>query len=726
MVLPFLLRPGRRLVIHTRIHIRPSSLISRPFTTRSTLWDSVRTLAELQASIKPTEPTEEEVEAAKEAISRLPQEAQDLLHRQFPLTHEFISPAQSHLLTLTLQPYLNFSDIVKPDPSDEKVPHNPFTIKAILPIYGTTLPPAFHFAYFNGYTQEEDLSPDGYISTQAPGGPWTRRMWAGGKLTYNRMPEKRQKGQDKGARRARPLDVGRRAFCHETVEDVQMKGEPGSPNEMMFVHLRRKLWATGYIVREPTKSPKIKEIDEFDDSKVILPDEEVPLIEQRVLVYMRQKPTEASEKAEQAENKGETPEVPSKKAMAKEMAPTSKISSRAEKAEFSHSFTPSRQLLFRYSALTFNAHKIHFDTEYTKNVEGHRDLLVHGPLTLTFLLELLRNHILGLEKTYRLASFDYRNIAPIYVDEKLHIYGRELPDAPVPIQEVDDYNPRDRLVPMYDEMDDIRKELQRRGMNMDPDMDPEENKKRKKELRRMLNVLKKESEKLEKFELKPKRIIEYRNYELWAENDKGQIVVRGTALIEDVPAKVELTPEQQWKRYQSEMARNKKLMQKQQLRAHKDMIRARRRARKVRLRSQQMERESVRRIERERIWKEAREAIARGELPEDHQPDFTALDLRIREMERMHKEELEAADNYLRQSIDENREELEDTAAWQTEIDEIFEQEDFDEDGEDKEDDEDPGSEDDEDEEYEYQEEDEGTERREEEYDDDDIEGRRK
>ncbi|KAK6334892.1 hypothetical protein TWF718_010337 [Orbilia javanica] len=733
MVLPALLRPGfSRLTIHTRLHTRPSNTVLRPFTTTSSRWAAVRSLQELKDSLETTGPTPEEIEAANEAIKRLPQEAQDLLSRKFPLVHEFISPAHSNLLTLTLQPYLNFSDIMKPEEADEQAPHNPFTIKAMLPVYGTTLPPGFHFAFFNGYTQESDLSQDGYISTQAPGGQWTRRMWAGGKLTFNRMPDKRDKGNDRGARRARSLNIGRRGYCHETVEDIQMKGEPGSPNEMMFVYLKRKIWATGYIVKEPTRSPKIREVEDFDEDKVVLPDEEVPLIEQRVLVYMRPKvdaieapPSSSTEGTaqggEEAQKPDESPKEPSNttNSIAKEMAPVSKVSSRAEKAEFKHTITPSQQLLFRYSALTFNAHKIHFDTEYTQNVEGHKDLLVHGPLTLTFLLELLRNHMFTLDKQYRVCDFQYRNIAPIYVNEKVHLYGRYLPDAPVPMQEQDDYDPRDRLVPMYDEMDDIKKELQKLGMDRDPTADFEETKSRKKELRRMLSMLKKESAKLEKFHLKPKRIIDYRNYELWAENDQGQIVVRGSALIEDLPVKVEMTPEQQWKRYQSEMARNKKLMRKQQLRAHKDMVRMKRRERKQRLRYQQMEREKIRREEKDRLITEAREAIARGELPPDYQVDFSSVDKLMKELEAKHKAEREAdqdeAETYLNQgqSAEGLMEDLDEDATWRMEFNEQYEEEDLEdlEESEESEDDEDD-----------YRD----GRLDEEEFDDDDVAGRRK
>ena len=49
-------------------------------------------------------------------------------------------------------------------------------------------------------------------------------------------------------------------------------------------------------------------------------------------------------------------------------------------------------LLFRYSALTFNAHRIHFDRRYATEVEGYPGLVVHGPLIATLLLDLLRRH----------------------------------------------------------------------------------------------------------------------------------------------------------------------------------------------------------------------------------------------------------------------------------------------------------------------------------------------
>ncbi len=53
---------------------------------------------------------------------------------------------------------------------------------------------------------------------------------------------------------------------------------------------------------------------------------------------------------------------------------------------------PDDVLLFRYSALTFNSHRIHYDRRYVTEVEGYPGLVVHGPLIATLLLDLLRSH----------------------------------------------------------------------------------------------------------------------------------------------------------------------------------------------------------------------------------------------------------------------------------------------------------------------------------------------
>ena len=71
--------------------------------------------------------------------------------------------------------------------------------------------------------------------------------------------------------------------------------------------------------------------------------------------------------------------------------------------------TPTATLLFRYSALTFNGHRIHYDNHYATEVEGYPGLIVHGPLQATLLVQLaqaLRNQ--------PPARFSFRSTATIF------------------------------------------------------------------------------------------------------------------------------------------------------------------------------------------------------------------------------------------------------------------------------------------------------------------------
>ncbi|KAJ2665837.1 hypothetical protein IW148_001401 [Coemansia sp. RSA 1199] len=94
--------------------------------------------------------------------------------------------------------------------------------------------------------------------------------------------------------------------------------------------------------------------------------------------------------------------------------------------EFSHELTPTEIMLFRYSALSWNSHRIHYDAVYAQNVERHPGLLVHGPLTCTLLLQLLQTHM---PKRMALKSFDYRAVSPMYCQQPVTLNGRWIQDA---------------------------------------------------------------------------------------------------------------------------------------------------------------------------------------------------------------------------------------------------------------------------------------------------------
>ena len=81
-------------------------------------------------------------------------------------------------------------------------------------------------------------------------------------------------------------------------------------------------------------------------------------------------------------------------------------------------------VLFRYSALIFNAHRIHYDIDYCRDVEGYPGLIVHGPLQTTLLLGLCRRH-----DPRPVRTLDYRATHPVFHQEKFSVNGQPSADG---------------------------------------------------------------------------------------------------------------------------------------------------------------------------------------------------------------------------------------------------------------------------------------------------------
>ncbi len=81
-------------------------------------------------------------------------------------------------------------------------------------------------------------------------------------------------------------------------------------------------------------------------------------------------------------------------------------------------------VLFRYSALIFNAHRIHYDIDYCRDVEGYPGLIVHGPLQTTLLLDLCRRH-----DPRPVRTLDYRATHPVFHQEKFSVNGQPSSDG---------------------------------------------------------------------------------------------------------------------------------------------------------------------------------------------------------------------------------------------------------------------------------------------------------
>ena len=88
---------------------------------------------------------------------------------------------------------------------------------------------------------------------------------------------------------------------------------------------------------------------------------------------------------------------------------------------FSRHIAPDPVLLFRYSALTFNGHRIHYDRTYVTEVEGYPGLIVHGPLIATLLVDLLRRNM----PTDVVSKFSFRAIRPLFDIHHFDVCGRQ-------------------------------------------------------------------------------------------------------------------------------------------------------------------------------------------------------------------------------------------------------------------------------------------------------------
>ena len=148
----------------------------------------------------------------------------------------------------------------------------------------------------------------------------------------------------------RPLVVGSAVTCVSTIKDVKRK--QGRSGELVFVTVRHEVSdAAGLVLW-----------DEHD------------------IVY-------------RGEGGGSAPAVP---------APGGE--------SWRREIRPDALLLFRYSAVTFNGHRIHYDRPYATGVEGYPGLVVHGPLIATLLVDLLRREM----PRVTLRSFSFRALRPLF------------------------------------------------------------------------------------------------------------------------------------------------------------------------------------------------------------------------------------------------------------------------------------------------------------------------
>lgn len=216
---------------------------------------------------------------------------------------------------------------------------------------GDTLPPLYHWCAFPPRTTTSDLGADGHarLGSFLPPLPLTRRMWAGGHLTFHA-----------------PLKVGDPLRSRSEVLQIDEKGTPETP--MVFV-------TVGHDITGPRG---------------------LAVSERQTLVYL---------------NIPDTYSPPPKRPM-----PDAAIAARQLDVDAA--------TLFRFSAVTFNTHRIHYDLAHTQQVEHYPDLIIHGPLQAMQLIRLAQAHRGRPPKL-----FEYRGVHPMILGAPLDLAATEDEDG---------------------------------------------------------------------------------------------------------------------------------------------------------------------------------------------------------------------------------------------------------------------------------------------------------
>lgn len=230
----------------------------------------------------------------------------------------------------------------------------------------TPLPSGWHWLYFNPLEVQSLLGEDGHPKRGSflPPVALPRRMWAGGRLHWH--------GE---------FLVGASVTRSSEITSVTRKN--GRTGEMVFVTVAHR----------------------YTDTRGLL------LTEEHDIVY-RDLPTDA-EKAALLALAGQI------------QSGTHSFERTGEHTQAVHA---DAVMLYRYSAATFNGHRIHYDADYCRRVEGYPGLVVHGPLIATLLLGFIENNV---APGKRIKAFDFRAMQPTFDLSGFHLHASKTADANV-------------------------------------------------------------------------------------------------------------------------------------------------------------------------------------------------------------------------------------------------------------------------------------------------------
>lgn len=231
------------------------------------------------------------------------------------------------------------------------------------------LPAGWHWLYFNPLESQTRLGPDGHPlrGEFLPPVPLSRRMWAGSRLTWSRR-----------------FDVG--TTVERTSQILKVAQKAGRSGQMVFVTVAHR----------------------YADSHGQV------LAEEQDIVY-RDGPS-AVEKAALAEV--------STQVRANRSSGEAFVFERAGRRTKAVRVDPV--MLFRYSAATFNGHRIHYDVDYCRDVEGYPGLVVHGPFIATLLLGWLESEV---AKERFISAFEFRAIRPTFDLNGFHLHASQADEG---------------------------------------------------------------------------------------------------------------------------------------------------------------------------------------------------------------------------------------------------------------------------------------------------------
>ena len=237
------------------------------------------------------------------------------------------------------------------------------------PPAGTPVPPGYHLVYFTPDGVEAQLGADGTDRSFNAPSPFSRRMWAGGVMRWPGA------AADSSSKNSPVLRVGDMAEERTRLISATAK-KSRSAGEMVLVEVEKEFWTPRGLALVDQRSWIFR--PELDPNAQMEPPK-------TLLNANTRAPTEITDLADEKNGNG-----------------------------------PARQFrwsptgLFRFSALTFNGHKIHYNEEWTQRVEAHPGLVVHGPLNLINMLDYWRD-VHGAGRIPH--SISYRAMSPVYAGE---------------------------------------------------------------------------------------------------------------------------------------------------------------------------------------------------------------------------------------------------------------------------------------------------------------------